>query len=169
MFSEISIHSLMRGDHLMKLCQLSPSHFNPLLMRGELSRRRSVSNSGFQSTPHARGDFPFAHFRFSSLHFNPLPSCEGDSRRRLRGIRAVRFQSTPLMRGETLVSLGLTECFNSIHSSCEETFLLRRMPCPVHFNPLPSCEGRPQAAARGLCARHISIHSPHARGDDGRI
>ena len=38
--------------------------------------------------------------------------------------------------------------------------------CPSHFNPRPSCEGRRQTARS--CRRHtgISIHAPHARGDD---
>ena len=35
----------------------------------------------------------------------------------------------------------------------------------LHFNPLPSCEGR-RGIARCSFAGFISIHSPHARGDD---
>ena len=33
------------------------------------------------------------------------------------------------------------------------------------FNPLPSCEGRPQTSTGYVRRRAISIHSPHARGD----
>ena len=34
-----------------------------------------------------------------------------------------------------------------------------------YFNPLPSCEGRPDDTAALQAAFDISIHSPHARGD----
>ena len=34
------------------------------------------------------------------------------------------------------------------------------------FNPLPSCEGRPVLRRQIKLRRSISIHSPHARGDD---
>ena len=58
----------------------------------------------------------------------------------------LRFQSTPLMRGETGGAA-------------------RRRAGPSYFNPLPSCEGRPRAGQRPAPAERISIHSPHARGD----
>ena len=82
----------------------------------------------------------------------------------------MQFQSTPLMRGET------------------DPFNVYRV-CPQDFNPLPSCEGRPESTQRGgkkgefqstplmrgetltllhlLIKQIISIHSPHARGDTG--
>ncbi len=55
------------------------------------------------------------------------------------------FQSTPLMRGATTSS---TRC---------------AMTCD--FNPRPSCEGRRPADAVFRCIGTISIHAPHARGD----
>ena len=55
------------------------------------------------------------------------------------------FQSTPLMRGETLVDAGLPELVEiSIHS--------------------PHARGDFRRAVRSKHLR-ISIHSPHARGD----
>ena len=61
-------------------------------------------------------------------------------------LRRLRFQSTPLMRGETRSS--------STHTRT-----------PWNFNPLPSCEGRLSNDSGGICSSFISIHSPHARGD----
>ena len=59
---------------------------------------------------------------------------------------ASRFQSTPLIRGETCATTRGT---------------LRRM----NFNPLPSHEGRPSITSRAAYIAVISIHSPHTRGD----
>ena len=84
-------------------------------------------------------------------------------------IRHTPFQSTPLMRGETNQTKDSAQYHN-------------------HFNPLPSCEGRPscvftrqpslsvfqstplmrgETSARPfiISRKDISIHSPHARGD----
>ena len=38
----------------------------------------------------------------------------------------------------------------------------------MDFNPLPSCEGRRSIVYRWCGCWHISIHSPHARGDSTR-
>ena len=99
------------------------------------------------------------------------PHARGDVAVRLFVQRRAEFQSTPLMRGETCPPCG-------------------RLAAAEHFNPLPSCEGRPslqrikmksskfqstplmRGETRGprkpIYARmYISIHSPHARGDDG--
>ena len=91
-----------------------------------MSLRRIVSSETFQSTPLMRGETSARAFaRSSSANFNPLPSCEGRPRRadersqhfeisihspHARGdlteshncSPAFAFQSTPLMRGETL-------------------------------------------------------------------
>ena len=56
------------------------------------------------------------------------------------------FQSTPLMRGET-------------HA------VLRAVRLRIHFNPLPSCEGRLGVHRMIEVDYPISIHSPHTRGD----
>ena len=79
------------------------------------------------------------------------------------------FQSTPLMREETLAGFRhsrIVPYFNPL-PSCEGR--RRRNPHRLqedNFNPLPSCEGRPAPAHAAPAAEHISIHSPHARGDD---
>ena len=69
---------------------------------------------------------------------------------RWRGSNPHEFQSTPLMRGETIVqSMYPTE--------------------PYYFNPLPSCEGRLCHHLLSGGRTEISIHSPHARGDAARV
>ena len=100
------------------------------------------------------------------------------------------FQSTPLMRGETrLRPPGCTGGRISIHSPHARGDGEGAAGCGwiKHFNPLPSCEGRLWCATRcGTIStfqstplirgetrkehgehehQHISIHSPHARGD----
>ena len=126
---------------------------------------------------------------------------------------AVSFQSTPLMRGETAYKvfqryhnyisihsphargdldnmLGLLVDDISIHSphargdgglhaswafkihfnplpSCEGRPATKPQPISqYHFNPLPSCEGRPVVKRIMRYELQISIHSPHARGDN---
>ena len=96
------------------------------------------------------------------------PHARGDAGHAAFDAECRAFQSTPLMRGETLTS------------AC----------CSMHrlnFNPLPSCEGRlagiqkinrrsafqstPLMRGETICCKNfssailISIHSPHARGD----
>ena len=65
---------------------------------------------------------------------------------RWRGSNPHEFQSISLMRGETSV------CCSAGSASPD-------------FNPLPSCEGRLADCASALHLYIISIHSPHARGD----
>ena len=125
-------------------------------------------------------------------NFNPLPSCEGRLRERFRKRRKRdRFQSTPLMRGETHRCCGILQGHAiSIHSPhargdgsggggntgvsrFQSTPLTRgetrqdgrRRRRPGDFNPLPSCEGRLPGNPTCRRSRSISIHSPHARGD----
>ena len=59
------------------------------------------------------------------------------------------FQSTPLMRGAT-----------SPGTASEGT--------RPSFNPRPSCEGRHVPMRRLAEPVHVSIHAPHARGDQPR-
>ena len=75
-------------------------------------------------SPHARGDQLEQYQVCRYQNFNPLPSCEGRPSPFAPNISGVKFQSTPLMRGETRYS------------------------------------------ERFSVAANISIHSPHARGDD---
>ena len=105
-----------------------------------------------------------------------------------------QFQSTPLMRGETLeaahipVDRGIS--IHSPHARGDWSRFTRPHRISVDFNPLPSCEGRHSEDYERLLTkifqstplmrgetfigisfcplRDISIHSPHARGDCGK-
>ena len=80
----------------------------------------------------------------ATTDFNPLPSCEGR-------LIFIRFRLPPYN-------------FNPL-PSCEGRPLSRvKFRYTAYFNPLPSCEGRLNAASPKLGVI-ISIHSPHARGD----
>ena len=149
----ISIHSPhARGDHL------ASSFCRNLLI--------SIHS------PHARGDYQPSAPPRPADYFNPLPSCEGRPRLPCRSRAGNHFNPLP---------------------SCEG----RRFACvspprkAAHFNPLPSCEGRRSSADQWTVKRPfqstplmrgetttgyvdvakipISIHSPHARGDQWNI
>ena len=100
-------------------------------------------------SPHARGDGLRAWLFSGSCHFNPLPSCEGRLIDDLIAEHERRFQSTPLMRGETDRRRWTTTSswhFNPL-PSCEGRHRLRpTWSGQDDFNPLPSCEGRPVRA-----------------------
>ena len=143
----ISIHSPhTRGDRGCAggMMELKISIHSPHT-RGD--RRGGAENPPQISihSPHTRGDPDHqttGATRAISIH---SPHTRGDVRdRRQRG--HVRFQSTPLIRGET---------------AGRQTTQLRR----PHFNPLPSYEGRRNARRIGAHGAPISIHSPHTRGD----
>ena len=69
----------------------------------------------------------WCRWRGSNPHeFQSAPFMRGETGDYIMGMRAFLFQSTPLIRGETIAK----------DSIC---------PCRKHFNPLPSCEGRPRA------------------------
>ena len=137
--------------------------------RGDRWRGRAVSGARGISihSPHTRGDDRPQGYKILDRHFNPLPSYEGrpgvarstwqawisihsphtrgDSHLRHQS-DSFRFQSTPLIRGETG---GGTAVF-----------------CPPnYFNPLPSYEGRRLWVISHANPTLISIHSPHTRGD----
>ena len=80
-----------------------------------------------------------------SSHFNPLPSCEGRLYRCRATERKFRFQSTPLMRGET--------------------FFAKMGQTPESFQSTPLMRGETAAREVDVIRLDISIHSPHARGD----
>ena len=124
------------------------SKFQPAsLMRGETrvaALRVRVVQISIHS-PHTRGDADFASRPTGdytiSIH---SPPTRGDKYHQGKPVHA-RFQSTPLMRGETSGDGKRTR--------------------ELHFNPLPSHEGRPQPDAAGLLRYPISIRSPLTRGD----
>ena len=109
---------------------------------------------------------PSANF-VSGSDFNPLPSCEGRPRRRLNVFAPNRFQSTPLMRGETRLSHvsadGRTISIHSPHARGDVQYF------GIFFDrdiSIHSPHARGDSAAHAAPpARCISIHSPHVRGD----
>ena len=139
-------------------------------MRGEtFSIRGWVSfDADFNPLPSCEGRPRKPGIMHMQKHFNPLPSCEGRPSESIATCQTYIFQSTPLMRGETL-------------------FCAKQPKKYTDFNPLPSCEGRHHhypymykaglfqstplmrgetiAAIYSLPIAAISIHSPHARGD----
>ncbi len=144
-------------------------------------------------SPHARGDVSSITSTLSSSDFNPLPSCEGRRRSGAGGLRRADFNPLPSCEGRRLLCLHRVKLLHiSIHSphargdprpcscaqcparhfnplpSCEGRRLAAAMPTatPYNFNPLPSCEGRQRHSALVAALEVISIHSPHARGDD---
>ena len=102
--------------------------------------------------------------------FQSTPLMRGETLR-LTPVAALicAFQSTPLSRGGTLTA-ELTSCdlttFQSAPLSRGETRDPHsRRAGGGDFNPLPSHEGRPAAGDLLFSAPVISIHSPHARED----
>ena len=74
--------------------------------------------------PHARGDcciYADGGIQYISIH---APHARGDYMFVIYIVSLPKFQSTPLMRGATIRKHGLSTDIN-------------------HFNPRPSCEGRP--------------------------
>ena len=153
----ISIHSPhARGDHLNPKILTDKKDFNPL---PSCEGRPSVRDNPpryrhFNPLPSCEGrPKMIAPPTMMPRNFNPLPSCEGRlvclSLHRL----IPKFQSTPLMRGETDVVTGYEVTLSiSIHSPHARgdlwwihSFLYER-----YFNPLPSCEGRLIAKPLGI-------------------
>ena len=128
---------LMRGETFSQ----SPyarrlPHFNPLPSCEGRHSDLAADKLEFISihSPHARGDFRAMAVMNAPMDFNPLPSCEGRRKAAALKICHKRFQSTPLMRGETRAKL-------------------QRFWNYINFNPLPSREGRrfvraPKSSAR---------------------
>ena len=162
---------LMRGETIVcdrQRPERKPFQSTPLV-RGETPRKPTYKTHRKISihSPHARGDLCVYMYRtplknFNPLpscegrpppwwcsrvarNFNPLPSCEGRPFCQIPSVVPTPFQSTPLMRGETILPNpfgGLSTI--SIHS-------------PHARGDGDSTEGGGRVT--------ISIHSPHARGD----
>ena len=118
----ISIHSPhTRGDDLAVRDLQRGFDFNPLPSHeGRLAARcvLRVDARGISiHSPHARGDLRKAVLTMLQRHFNPLPSHEGRRNQMQQGFCAIQFQSTPLTRGETLVTMACVRSLAiSIHS-----------------------------------------------------
>ena len=112
--------------------------------RGDEMAAKTLQKFLFQFTPLMRGATRRGVSDRQVQRFNSRPSCEGRLGLRRSPIILV-FQFTPLMRGATV---------RRTHS--------RRRP---RFNSRPSCEGR-LPRRRGRRSLSVSIHAPHARGDN---
>ena len=137
----ISIHSPhARGDFFTRYARKEEGYFNPLPscegrpgLAGQFGRIEDISIH----SPHARGDQEKETVAQMIMNFNPLPSCEGRPLKMLGVMTDDEFQSTPLMRGETLrAAIAWTE--------------------RGYFNPLPSCEGRQADQSGGKRAAHFN-------------
>ena len=163
--------------------------------------------------PHARGDGRAQEARRPRQISIHAPHARGDLAARQAVKERARFQSTPLMRGATVV-IGTRDIVRtiSIHAPHARGDVIGQIhvtptvisihaphargdrPLPGshrrcrNFNPRPSCEGRPTRTEAGSCfllfqstplmrgateahrlrvaGRKISIHAPHARGDN---
>ena len=97
-------------------------------------------------SPLTRGDRiiqSYNHYHDISIH---SPLTRGDYLSSFWDFLTLEFQSTPLSRGET----------------CIMASGWRKL---LHFNPLPSHEGRRRYAPYYRPSNGISIHSPLTRGD----
>ena len=84
-------------------------------------------------------------------------------------LRVERFQSAPLMRGETRTAASSrwriwSISIRSPHARGDDLYTWTIW-WTRDFNPLPSCEGRLTAGGTTAFTVTISIRSPHARGD----
>ena len=140
---------LMRGETPISLPSISAFGFQSTpLMRGETTTWRNSSAAKWISihSPHARGDLvehKLPLHREISIH---SPHARGDCRCYNPVLRYPKFQSTPLMRGETHGGGGAGIA----------------VPISIHS---PHARGDLPAGMDKARPEIISIHSPHARGD----
>ena len=116
--------------------------------RGDDVRLRSFLRGNTISihSPHTRGDVRDLVTTPLAGHFNPLPSYEGRLRAGFRLMLCGTFQSTPLIRGET-----------GSKNTARPTAIFQSTPL-IRGETACGCYPRRPSA-------HISIHSPHTRGD----
>ncbi len=115
--------------------------------RGDLKAISRIQGAAISiHSPHARGDRTQVYLGRDAADFNPLPSCEGRPSGGMQHGKRLRFQSTPLMRGETLSGIVIAKRRKSFQST-------------------PLMRGETQKRIIAASGGDISIHSPHARGD----
>mgnify|MGYP007053819772 CR=1 FL=1 len=164
--------------------------------RGDRRARRRIKRRKISiHSPHARGDKSADASGMPSMHFNPLPSCEGrhDLEREIEEARAISIHS-PHARGDTSWTAGIQQRIISIHSphargdgaeytrsapyeKFQSTPLMRGETRYPIFKDItisisihsPHARGDPASIRYGYITLPISIHSPHARGDRCKI
>ena len=118
------------------------------LMRGEtLAYRPALRFSRFQSTPLMRGETIIQGEPLETVVFQSTPLMRGETDGPTASVWGIiTFQSTPLMRGETYTRHGRKRdrpiSIHSPHARGDLHFRLSHCQSR-YFNPLPSCEGRP--------------------------
>ena len=170
--ASISIHSPhARGDAdpILSVAHVTISIHSPHARGDAGSSPQLPSTIHFNPLPSCEGRPASRHsVAYSTSDFNPLPSCEGRLSAMTEVVGDEKFQSTPLMRGETQCRASRERKPGiSIHSPHARGDDIRwsHSPSHCHFNPLPSCEGRRSPGQAKTTKSTISIHSPHARGD----
>ena len=167
---------LMRGETRVERPQHFPLSFQSTpLMRGETLKAawREANVTISIHSPHARGDSVDAKehvLRLSiSIH---SPHARGDPPCGRVPTGAKQFQSTPLMRGET----QQRHSSPYVGSKFQSTPLMRGetsstwLPFSLSVISIHSPHARGDDCRRlGQQRQHISIHSPHARGDSRRL
>ena len=106
---------------------------------------RSVEHGISIHSPHTRGDGGASDDRCGLFDFNPLPSYEGRPAPTYEDPAVLAFQSTPLIRGETLnksADTPILRYFNPLPSYEGRRMMARCDTTKSYFNPLPSYEGR---------------------------
>ena len=127
--------------------------------------RRSASSSRRYASIHfplAREDLLFFRNRIpplcASIHF---PLAREDQRSRRNPGLSYKLQSTSLLRGKTCRSgCERWRICASIHFPLarEDSSAQLRHPHIFRFNPLPSCEGRPQISPKVTCLYSIILY-----------
>ena len=139
-------------------------------MRGETRAPRPFwgLHVDFNPLPSCEGRRSQANHEERASDFNPLPSCEGRHKGEPFTAHNILFQSTPLMRGETVFKMKIATINNiSIHSphargdKKRDTAHVRTN----DFNPLPSCEGRLGMRFSHFSAMSIFQSTPLMRGE----
>ena len=160
----------MRGETIATVKEVADSIFQSTpLMRGEtrwwLHGYSAVCIS--IHSPHARGDNIGVTTNQQMIISIHSPHARGDPRFRPAPQNHIISIHSPHARGDCLDSKPVYMPFADFNPlpSCEGRLPRREMDIiRSNFNPLPSCEGRPERR-RTATFTHISIHSPHARGD----
>ena len=191
----ISIHSPhARGDRGAKYRRKTAVYFNPLPScegRPRQAPARHTARAISIHSPHARGDPIFRIHLHISAYFNPLPSCEGRPRSKAENGKEDKFQSTPLMRGETGSGsqkaveyaqfqstplmrgethyrfpdqFGHAISIHSPHARGDHITRAAERQGKQYFNPLPSCEGRPHVHGGPIASRGFQS-TPLMRGE----
>ena len=141
----------MRGETWAACGRSASSLFQSTpLMRGETSiTQLKIPTDTFQSTPLMRGETrPAQRHAHSVCVFQSTPLMRGETYSdKTATDQPISFQSTPLMRGETVfIALQTGFLLISIHSphARGDGALALFFSRWCNFNPLPSCEGRPE-------------------------